>query len=44
MFGPSARPDADIRLDGEVQRLRSNFINGVKHIPVAFAPSAPVGR
>ena len=34
----------DIRLDGEVQRLRSNFINGVKHIPVAFSPSAPVGR
>jgi len=34
----------DIRLDGEVQRLRSNFINGVKHIPVAFAPSPPVGR
>jgi cholest-4-en-3-one 26-monooxygenase len=34
----------DIRLDGEVQRLRSNFINGVKHIPVAFAPSAPVVR
>ena len=34
----------DIRLDGEVQRLRSNFINGVKHIPVAFAPSAPVGN
>jgi cholest-4-en-3-one 26-monooxygenase len=34
----------DIRLDGEVQRLRSNFINGVKHIPVAFAPSAPAGH
>jgi cholest-4-en-3-one 26-monooxygenase len=33
----------DIRLDGEVQRLRSNFINGTKHIPVAFAPSAPIG-
>jgi cholest-4-en-3-one 26-monooxygenase len=33
----------DIHLDGDVQRLRSNFINGVKHIPVAFAPSAPVG-
>ncbi len=33
----------DIRLDGEVQRLQSNFINGTKHIPVAFAPSAPVG-
>ncbi|MGH3576510.1 MAG: cytochrome P450, partial [Mycobacterium sp.] len=34
----------DIRLDGEVRRLRSNFINGVKHIPVTFAPSAPIGR
>ncbi len=33
----------DIRLDGEVQHLRSNFINGVKHIPVAFSPSAPLG-
>jgi hypothetical protein len=30
-------------LDGEVSRLKSNFINGVKHIPVAFTPSAPVG-
>jgi cholest-4-en-3-one 26-monooxygenase len=34
----------DIRLDGDVQRLRSNFINGVKHLPVAFAPTAPRGR
>ncbi len=34
----------DIHLDGEVQRLRSNFINGVKHIPVAFTPSAPLAR
>ena len=33
----------DLRLDGEVQRLQSNFINGTKHIPVAFAPAAPVG-
>jgi cholest-4-en-3-one 26-monooxygenase len=32
----------DIHLDGDVQRLRSNFINGVKHIPVAFTPSAPI--
>jgi cholest-4-en-3-one 26-monooxygenase len=32
----------DLRLDGDVARLRSNFINGVKHIPVAFTPSAPV--
>ncbi len=33
----------DIRLDGDVQRLRSNFINGIKHLPVAFTPSAPIG-
>jgi cholest-4-en-3-one 26-monooxygenase len=33
----------DIHLDGEVQRLQSNFINGTKHIPVAFAPAAPIG-
>jgi cholest-4-en-3-one 26-monooxygenase len=33
----------DIRLDGEVKRLQSNFINGTKHIPVAFAPSLPIG-
>jgi len=33
----------DIRLDGDIQRLQSNFINGTKHIPVAFAPSKPIG-
>jgi cholest-4-en-3-one 26-monooxygenase len=33
----------DIRQNGEVQRLQSQFINGVKHIPVAFAPSARLG-
>jgi len=26
----------DIALDGEVSRLRSNFINGIKHMPVRF--------
>jgi cholest-4-en-3-one 26-monooxygenase len=30
----------DIELNGPVQRLRSNFINGIKHMPVRFAPSA----
>ncbi len=30
----------DITLDGEVERLQSAFISGVKHIPVAF----PAGR
>ncbi len=34
----------DIHLDGEVQRLQSAFINGVKHLPIAFSPGAPVGR
>ncbi len=28
----------DIALDGPAQRLRSNFINGVKHLPVRFTP------
>ncbi|HEY4947834.1 MAG TPA: cytochrome P450, partial [Acidimicrobiales bacterium] len=32
----------DIRLDGQVQRLQSQFINGVKHIPVAFPPGPPI--
>jgi cholest-4-en-3-one 26-monooxygenase len=29
----------DIRQDGDMQRLQSQFINGVKHLPVAFSPS-----
>jgi cholest-4-en-3-one 26-monooxygenase len=29
----------DIELDGEVSRLRSNFLNGIKHMPVRFTPS-----
>ncbi len=33
----------DIHQNGDLQRLQSRFINGVKHLPVAFAPSAPVG-
>lgn len=32
----------DIRLNGEVERLQSQFISGVKHIPVAFTPAARV--
>ncbi len=33
----------DIRQDGDLQRLQSRFINGVKHLPVAFTPAARVG-
>lgn len=32
-----------LRLDGEPQHLRSAFINGVKHLPVAFDPGPVVG-
>ena len=30
----------DLELNGTVQRLRSNFINGIKHMPVRFTPRA----
>jgi cholest-4-en-3-one 26-monooxygenase len=30
----------DMRLTGEVAMLRSNFIGGVKHMPVAYTPGA----
>lgn len=30
----------DIALAGEVERLRSSFIGGIKHMPVQFAPHA----
>ena len=33
----------DIRQDGDEQHLQSQLINGVKHLPVAFTPSARVG-
>jgi cholest-4-en-3-one 26-monooxygenase len=33
----------DMTLAGDVQRLRSNFINGIKHLPVAFTPTRAVG-
>ena len=33
----------DIHQAGAAQRLQSQFINGVKHLPVAFTPTAAVG-
>jgi cholest-4-en-3-one 26-monooxygenase len=33
----------DIRQAGDVQRLQSQFINGVKHLPIAFTPASRVG-
>ena len=32
----------DIQLDGDIRRLRSNFINGYKEIPVKFTPGPRV--
>jgi cholest-4-en-3-one 26-monooxygenase len=34
----------DIRPAGEVRRLRSNFINGIKEMPVRFTPSERLSR
>ncbi|HEX5493968.1 MAG TPA: cytochrome P450 [Mycobacteriales bacterium] len=31
----------DLRVDGEVDHLVSNFINGIKHLPVRFTPTGP---
>ena len=33
----------DISVSGDVERLQSSFINGVKHLPVAFNPCEPLG-
>lgn len=29
----------DMEFNGEIKRLRSNFINGIKHMPVKYTPS-----
>lgn len=34
----------DIHPEGDVQRLQSAFINGVKHLPVAFSPGPSLRR
>jgi cholest-4-en-3-one 26-monooxygenase len=38
LFEQLAARTPDMRIVGEVERLRSNFIGGIKHIPVAFTP------
>jgi cholest-4-en-3-one 26-monooxygenase len=32
----------DLELAGEPERLRSNFVAGIKHMPVRFTPSHPL--
>jgi cytochrome P450 len=39
MFRELLRRLPDIHVTGEPQRLRSNFINGVKHLDAAFTPA-----
>jgi cholest-4-en-3-one 26-monooxygenase len=43
IFGELLRRLPDLALDGEVEYLRSNFIGGIKHMPVRYTPTAPVG-
>ncbi len=38
MFEELFRRFPDVRLDGPPERLRSSFIGGIKHLPVAFTP------
>ena len=38
MFEELLRRLPDIELAGPVERLRSNFLNGIKHMPVRFTP------
>ena len=39
MFQELLKRLPDIAVNGPVSRLRSNFINGLKHVPVTFSPT-----
>jgi cytochrome P450 len=43
MFTESIMRLNDLQLDGPVRRLRSNFTNGIKHMPVRFTPGPRLG-
>jgi hypothetical protein len=40
MFREMAMRLGDMTLAGEPQYLRSNFIGGIKHMPVTFTPTS----
>lgn len=44
LFDEIARRLPNMQLAGEVDYLRSNFIGGIKHLPVTFTPGPPVRR
>ena len=33
----------EIELDGEVERLRSGIVGGIKHLPISFRPRPVMG-
>jgi cytochrome P450 len=39
MFEELLKRVPDMEPAGDVSRLRSNFINGIKHLPVSFSPA-----
>jgi cholest-4-en-3-one 26-monooxygenase len=43
LFGEVLTRLPNLELAGDVSRLRSNFINGIKHIPVTFDKTRPLG-
>jgi cholest-4-en-3-one 26-monooxygenase len=43
MFDELLKRAPDMQLAGDVSRLRSNFINGIKHLPVSFSKTRVLG-
>jgi len=43
IFNEILRRVPDMTSAGETEYLRSNFIGGIKHMPIKFTPSAPIG-
>jgi cytochrome P450 len=39
LLGETLRRLPDLQIDGPVLRVRSNFINGIRHLPVRFTPA-----
>ena len=44
MFKELFRRMPDVRAAGEPERLQSNFINGIKHLPSTWTPGAASAR
>ncbi|RMH67413.1 MAG: cytochrome P450 [Actinomyces sp.] len=44
LFAELVRRIPDVEAAGPAERLRMNLVDGVKHLPIRFTPSPPVGR